>query len=110
MVNNSLETSENEKEPVSSTDDNNSNGNGQVLSGCSSNDDGNPPQKYYARRRKCNENVQVCEKQKKRESYQRVSRIYRNQCRPVYRFCMEIHYALLSTSQANLKHVEFNVN
>lgn len=75
MVNNSLEASENEKEVVSSTDDNNCNGNGQALSGCSSNDDGHPPQKSYARRRKCNENVQVCEKQKKRESYQRVSRI-----------------------------------
>lgn len=69
MVNNSLETSENEKEPISSNDDN---ANGQLLSGSSSNDDGNPPQKRYARRRKCNENVQVCEKQKKHESYQRV--------------------------------------
>lgn len=74
MVNNSLETSENEKELVSSTDDNNYNGNGQALSGCSSNDDGSsaPLQKSYARRRKCVENVKVCEKQKKRESYQRV--------------------------------------
>lgn len=69
MVNNSLETSENEMEPISSNDDI---ANGQVLSGCSSNGDGAPPQKRYARRRKCNENVQVCEKQKKRESYQRV--------------------------------------
>lgn len=70
MVNNSLEASENEKELISSTDDTNYNGNdGQILSGCSSNDDGNQPRK---RRRKCNENVQVCEKQKKRESYQRV--------------------------------------
>lgn len=69
MVNNALENSENEKETISSNDDN---GNGHRLSGCSSNDDVNP-YKSYARRRKCNENVQVCEKQKKRESYQRVS-------------------------------------
>lgn len=69
MVNNSLESSENEKETISGIDDN---GNGQTLSGCSSNDDVNP-YKSYARRRKCNEKVQVCEKQKKRESYQRVS-------------------------------------
>lgn len=78
MVNKSLEASENEKELITSIDDNNSNGNGQVLSGCSSNDDGNAPQKSYARRRKCNENVQVCEKQKKRESHQRVRWIYSN--------------------------------
>lgn len=67
MVNNSLESSENEKEAISGNDDI-----GQTLSGCSSIDDVNP-HKSYARRRKCNEKVQVCEKQKKRESYQRVS-------------------------------------
>lgn len=70
MVKNSSEISENEKETVSSNDDI---GNGHILSGCSSTDDTKPLQKSYARRRKCNENVQVCEKQKKRESYQRVS-------------------------------------
>lgn len=69
MVNNLLENSEIERETTSGNDDN---ANGNTLSGSSSNDDANPC-KYYARRRKCNENVQVCEKKKKRESYQRVS-------------------------------------
>lgn len=72
MVNNLLANGENEKETISGNDEN---GNGHILSGCSSNDDINP-YKSYARRRKCNENIQVCEKQKKRESYQRVSRIF----------------------------------
>lgn len=72
MVNNLQANSETEREPTSGNDDN---VNGNTLSGCSSNDDINPS-KYYARRRKCNENVQVCEKQKKRESYQRVSSIW----------------------------------
>lgn len=31
------------------------------------------PIKSYVRRRKCNENVQICEKKKKRESIRRVS-------------------------------------
>ena len=71
MVNSNLpENSEVEKESNNSGNDDN--GNGNTLSGCSSNDDVNP-YKSYARRRKCNENVQICEKQKKRESYQRVS-------------------------------------
>lgn len=69
MVNNLLEINEIEKESNSGNDDN---VNGNIPSGCSSNDDVNP-YKSYARRRKCNENVQICEKQKKRESYQRVS-------------------------------------
>lgn len=68
MVNNLAESLKIEQE-LSGNDDN---GNGNTLSGCSSNDDVNP-YKSYARRRKCNENVQICEKQKKRESYQRVS-------------------------------------
>lgn len=68
MVNNLAENLDIEKE-LSGNDDN---GNGNTLSGCSSNDDINL-YKSYARRRKCNENVQICEKQKKRESYQRVS-------------------------------------
>lgn len=33
-----------------------------------------PPQYNYVRRRKCNENVPICEKKKKRESFRRVSR------------------------------------
>lgn len=71
MVNSNLpENNEVEKEFNNSGNDDN--GNGNTLSGCSSNDDANP-YKSYARRRKCNENVQICEKQKKRESYQRVS-------------------------------------
>lgn len=32
-----------------------------------------PPQYNYVRRRKCNENVPICEKKKKRESFRRVS-------------------------------------
>lgn len=68
MVSNLAENLEIEKE--SSGNDDTANGN--TLSGCSSNDDANP-YKSYARRRKCNENIQVCEKKKKRESYQRVS-------------------------------------
>lgn len=32
-----------------------------------------PPQFNYVRRRKCNENVPICEKKKKRESFRRVS-------------------------------------
>lgn len=69
MVNDLPENIEIEKEFNSGNDDNI---NGNTLSGCSSNDDVNP-NKSYARRRKCNENVQICEKKKKRESYQRVS-------------------------------------
>lgn len=69
MVNNSLANSETEGETTKGNDEH---GNGGILSGCGLSDDANP-YKYYARRRKCNENVQVCEKQKKRESYQRVS-------------------------------------
>lgn len=69
MVNNVPENCEIEKDSNSGNDDI---GNGNTLSGCSSNDDVNP-YKSYARRRKCNENVQISEKQKRRESYQRVS-------------------------------------
>lgn len=69
MVNDLPENNEIEKEFNNGNDDNI---NGNTLSGCSSNDDVNP-HKSYARRRKCNENVQICEKKKKRESYQRVS-------------------------------------
>lgn len=68
MVNNLQGNHEIEGESISGNDDN---GNGNTLSS-SSNDDINPS-KSYARRRKCNEKLQVCEKQKKRESYQRVS-------------------------------------
>lgn len=69
MVNKLPENIEIEKESISGNDNN---GIINTLSGCSSNDDANP-YKNYARRRKCNENVQICEKQKKRETYQRVS-------------------------------------
>lgn len=75
MVNNSNANDEIEKSTVSrscsSSDDN---GNINLLIGCESNDDINSENqiKSYVRRRKCNENVQICEKKKKRESCRKV--------------------------------------
>lgn len=75
MVNNSNANDEIEKSTVSrscsSSDDN---GNINLLIGCESNDDINAENqiKSYVRRRKCNENVQICEKKKKRESCRKV--------------------------------------
>lgn len=55
----------------SNSDDN---GSSNISIGCDTNDDSNitNTRKSYVRRRKCNENVQVCEKAKKRESYRQV--------------------------------------
>lgn len=75
MVNNLNANNEIEKSTVSrscsSSDDN---GTINLLIGCESNDDINAENqiKSYVRRRKCNENVQICEKKKKRESRQKV--------------------------------------
>lgn len=35
-----------------------------------------PPQYNYVRRRKCNENIPICEKKKKRESFRRVCIVF----------------------------------
>lgn len=70
MVNNLDETNEIEKGSDESADGNqSSNGNGES-DNISVEDN---PIISYVRRRKCNENVQICEKKKKRESIRRVS-------------------------------------
>lgn len=73
MVNNLDANKEIGKDAMSSGSDDN--GTNNLLAGCDSNDDTNAekPAHSYVRRRKCNENVQICEKKKKRESYRRVS-------------------------------------
>lgn len=70
MVNNLDAINEIEKGTDESADGNqSSNGNGESDH---INAEDNPI-KSYVRRRKCNENVQICEKKKKRESFRRVS-------------------------------------
>lgn len=80
MVNNLDANKEIGKDALSSGSASDDNGPDSLLIGCDSNDDTNveeeeekPIAQSYVRRRKCNENVQVCEKKKKRESYRHVS-------------------------------------
>lgn len=77
MVNDSDGSNEIEKVPSTdgSDDSGNGNGNQSSIEHCDLiNDiDAVNPIKSYVRRRRCNENVQICEKKKKRETFRRVS-------------------------------------
>lgn len=73
MVNNLDARNEIAENIASSNSDDN--GNSNISIGCDTNDDSNEAntRTSYVRRRKCNQNVQICEKTKKRESYRQVN-------------------------------------